>query len=167
MDIDEFLKDDEDVNEYLKDYLVPKPKSQPDKMVTRYRIIIERAVSWESRQIYFNLVEDFLKNKIGCENFTKQFCHQWYKDSKKISKICEKIEENLDSIPDFSYTTKSIELCNILGDYFLEVDYFSEILENAERPLDQLDNIQNIESEFRSVTQKIVPILKKSCDAET
>ena len=73
--------------------------------LTRYRIVFENHIMWESRKEYFEIINGFLNNRIDGEEFCNLFLTLHYENCDKASQA----EENLQHKTDFQLTSKSIE----------------------------------------------------------
>ena len=142
-----------------------KSRSQdPHRQVTRYQILIERTVCWSYRQSYFELVKSFIKEEIGGEKFQSEFFKLWYEDMRRADEICEKIEENREPIPDFSYTSKSVGFTSAISNLFFNVERYDS---NADELGLESGDIVYSEAKLRSVVkEKFFPKLEKYYEAE-
>ena len=80
----------------------------------------------------------------------------------QVNDFCEKIEENLQPIPDLHYTFKAKDFVSAIDNLYLEIDRDDSDLENWDS-----NEIVYSESKLRSVIdEKFVLILQKSCDLD-
>lgn len=143
-----------------------KPKSEPNTILREYRVFIENSVVWRYRKNYIDLIESFLSKEIDGEIFSKKFFDLRYQTMRETTQLCEKIEENLNPIPDLFYTFKSDNFNSAIGDLFFTVDDFDPNY-NPEIEDSDLNDFVYSERKLRAVIQKVyLPILKKSCDLE-
>jgi type III secretory pathway component EscV len=71
------------------------------KKIRNYRIIIESAVQWESRETFLELTQSFVRKEMDGDTFESKFLELERENNRKIKKIREAIEEDQMSIPDF------------------------------------------------------------------
>ena len=145
----------------LDESLESKKSRSPDPslQLTRYRILVERAVRWSSRQSYFELVKSFIKKEIGGEKFHSEFFQLWYEDRARVRELRRKIEENSEPIPDFSYTSKSVGFTSAIGNLFFDVDRYDSDADELEL---ESGNIVYSEAKLRSVVkEQYFPDLEK------
>jgi type III secretory pathway component EscV len=130
------------------------------KKIRNYRIIIESAVQWESRETFLELTQSFVRKEMDGDTFESKFLELERENNRKIKKIREAIEEDQMSIPDFYYSSKSKEFVNTLSNIFFALDSFEP---------DQKDWNDYVysESQLRFLIQEAyLPILQESCKLE-
>lgn len=150
--------------------LKQKPKSEPDTILSRYRVFIEDSVVWGYRKNYIDLIESFLSKEIDGEIFSEKFFELRGQTLIEIRQLYEKIEEDIKPIPNVFYTSKSDNFNSAICDLFFTVDdydpEYNPDIEDSDEDSD-LNDFVSSERKLRAVIQKVyLPILKKSCDLE-
>lgn len=97
-----------------------------------YQVVIERAIVWSSRQNYCDLIESFLRQEIKGETFRSNFMELRTEDLFKINEICDSIEKGSKLIPDFNYTSKSVEFTDTMTNIFYDLDLFDPTVSDSE-----------------------------------
>lgn len=127
-----------------------------------YNVIIQRVVRWNHRETYLKLLKSFLLKQIDGETFCFEFFTLRGEINSKTNEICNNIEENLDSILDFSYVSKSKNFDSAIEDLFFDVDQFDPDIEDS-----VWNDIVYSESKLRAVIkEEYLPILQKSCNLD-
>ena len=143
-----------------------KPRPEPDVIITRYRILIERSVFWSARQAYLELFKSFLSKKIGGETFRTKFFRLKGQNVRRTYEICNKIEgeidEKIEEEIDLYYTSKATDFSRVIGNLYFEIDQYEPDIDDWD-----WNEIVYSESKLRSVIlENYLPIIQKSCDLD-
>ena len=137
-----------------------KSSKTPIEKVKSYNLMIENSVFWASRQVYLELLQSFLLERIDGEILTSKFFELRIKDIMNAAELCAIIEDQISPIPDLYYTFKAKDFSSVIDDLYFEIDRYSPYIENSD-----WNEFVYSESKLRSVIQeKFVPILQKCCD---
>lgn len=80
----------------------------------------------------------------------------------KENEIWERIEDNIEPIPDLSYTSKAVDFTSVIDNIFFDVDRFDPDIEDS----DWNDYVYS-ESKLRSVIkEEYLPRLQESCNLD-
>lgn len=104
----------------------------PREKLVGYKILLGGVVFWKSRQSYFEIIKSFLNEEIGGEEFQSQFLNLRSGNMRIVTEICEKIEEGTEPIPDFYYTSKSVDFNSALDNLFFAVDEYGPEIDDSE-----------------------------------
>lgn len=134
------------------------------KKINNYTGIVECSVFWASRQVYLEMLKNFLSRKIDGETLTSKFFKLRSDNIISQRKLCVRIEDNILPIPDLYYTSKAEDFISAIDDLFVAMDEYDPDMDDDDDGWN-CNNIVYSENGLRSVIQEIfVPILQKSCD---
>ncbi len=137
-----------------------KSLKPPIEKLKNYKLIVEEAVFWASRQAYLEVLQSFLSKKIDAETLTSKFFELRIEDMIRTDELCAIIEDQILPIPDLYYTFKAKDFDSTIGALYLEIDRYDPHIDGWDN-----NNIVYSESQLRSVIQeKFVPRLQQSCD---
>lgn len=113
----------------------------------RYQIMFEDYIMWKSRKIYFEIMNNFLNNKID----GTKFCSQIKILRRQNMDEAEQAEVNLKSNTDFHLTSESIDFSDVIESFNSLIDLFDPNLDDSES-----SNYGLSENGLRSAIKKII-----------
>ncbi len=155
----------DDVAEFLKPLSDKDKKSRsrdPNDRLREYRIIVERTVGWTFCQSYSELMKSFLNEEIRGEEFESQFLRLRSQGIVRTKELCEKIEEGIESIPNFYYPSKSVDFKSVLDNFYFDLDPYNPKLDESES-----NDYEYSEEKLRAIVkEKVFPVVQESCEID-
>lgn len=119
------------------------PKERPEKkdcqtVLISYHLLLENAVFWSSRNEYRLLVRDFVNKKIDGSEFERSFMRLRSANMRKVRQLIETIENSdlsdQNKIPDFCYSSESVNFSRTIGNLFDAVEHYNYGASNYDSP---------------------------------